>query len=149
MATANQGRPAGVFDREIDLGGRADRRGRRQAAERPEVYLRLVANPFLAVLGGVAWYAAMRGVLAVRRFDLFVPTLAALVLIPLLLEYHCLDCGATGRLYRASRHGCDRVVRRRQAGRPRRFRGPTVASQTVLWLAAFAVAWVALRVALG
>ncbi len=55
-------------------------------------------------------------------------------LVGYLLQYHCLDCGATGRLFRWKWHACPSVRARQQTGRPRRFRGPNPVLQTVLWV---------------
>ncbi len=61
------------------------------------------------------------------------PTLAAVVLVVFLLQYHCLDCGATGRLTRWRDHLCGPVRLRSQAGGPLRVRGLSPVAQTVLW----------------
>jgi hypothetical protein len=108
----------------------------------PEAYLRLVANPFLGICGFLAWIGLV--ILFGRHwFDdpargLYTP-LALLALgvlpfaLPLLFHYHCLDCGATGRLTRWRSHVCPASSERRRYGRPRRLRGPTPPTQVVLW----------------
>jgi hypothetical protein len=107
----------------------------------PEAYLRLMANPFLGCFGLVAWAAL--AVMLLRLASDIQGSLAPLVvmgmlllLIPLprLFQYHCLDCGATGRLSRWRQHLCARSAERRRAGRPRRLAGPTPPTQVVLWL---------------
>ncbi|GAC1448465.1 MAG: hypothetical protein NVSMB9_31660 [Isosphaeraceae bacterium] len=138
MSTANP-RPAlstelgtDVHDRDLDA-PRLRRVRRRRGLAREQTYQRLIANPFLAMLALIAWYVGCREVLSWHRLDLFLLALSCLFLIPLLLQYHCLDCGATGRLTRWRRHECARVRERRNAGKPRRFQGPSPVKQSVIW----------------
>ncbi len=96
-------------------------------------YQRLIANPFLAVgvlLGafGLIVNAVHRGNLA-----LFSGAFGLLLSTPLFLQYHCLDCGCTGHVARASRHACEIVDLRLLSGHSRTVRGPTPANQTKLW----------------
>lgn len=105
-----------------------------EQAEVPERYQRLVANPFLAIFGGVAWVSLLRWISLTRRGDLLFPALCSGLLLVLYLQYHCLDCGGTGHLLRWRRHDCLRVRLRRELNRPRRFRGPTPGVQTFLWV---------------
>ncbi len=105
----------------------------------PEAYLRLVANPFLGVLGLLAWLVAgywivVRGVAGLLTPIAIVLLLACLALIPGRFQYHCLDCGRTGRLSDWRRHLCRRVAERRLDGQARRFHGPPPSVQVVLWL---------------
>lgn len=100
----------------------------------PQEYQRLVANPFLAVLYLIASMAAIRFVVLVKNLFLFLAVVASLGLSFLLFQYHCLDCGRTGWLFRWRRHACERVVERQSTGRVRRFRGPTPILQTILWV---------------
>jgi hypothetical protein len=99
----------------------------------PQEYQRLVANPFLAVLGLIVWVVAMRQALALRNLAVVLLTLLGLVALGYLLQYHCLDCGATGLLSRWKSHACERVRARQQFDQVRRFRGPNPVFQTVLW----------------
>jgi hypothetical protein len=105
----------------------------------PEAYLRLVANPFLALLYLVAWLVALYESV-IEGFGwpltpmLVVSLLAGLGLVPFLMEYHCLDCGRTGRLTRWQKHLCPHSLARREAGRRRRLRGPSPPVQVALWL---------------
>ncbi len=96
-------------------------------------YQRLVANPFLAILGILAWYALFRHVVQSRRLDLFFPALGSLGLIYFLFQYHCLDCGATGWLARWRNHACTRAMQRKLSGAPPRYRTLTPVAQTMLW----------------
>jgi hypothetical protein len=97
----------------------------------------LVANPFLGLVGLVAWFAAVRTWVFNETPSLSTIVLcglgAVLVVRPL-FQYHCLDCGRTGRLTRWREHACERVIARYLAGRPRRLRGPTPGVQTFLWI---------------
>jgi hypothetical protein len=109
----------------------------------PEYYLRLIANPFLAILAFLAWLGAL---VWLCHLDLdreligpMVPIIAVVFLFGLwkigsLFQYHCLDCGKTGRMSRWREHVCVPSALRRQAGRVRRFRGPSLFVQVVLWL---------------
>jgi hypothetical protein len=105
----------------------------------PGPYHRVVANPFLGLLGVLAWIAILRrlffqGVAGPLDLVLAVLVLAGGLGLPRLFHYHCLDCGKTGSLRLWKRHICPRVAERHFAGRPRRFRGPPPSVQVVLWL---------------
>jgi hypothetical protein len=96
-------------------------------------YQRLVANPFLAVL---AWLVAF-GLLSesMKRQNLagFMTGIILLFVAFFFLQFHCLDCGATGWLLRSWAHACPAVVTRRQSRLVRRFRGPGLKLQLVAW----------------
>ncbi|MDB5350414.1 MAG: hypothetical protein JWN86_1661 [Planctomycetota bacterium] len=119
----------------------------------PEVYLRVVANPFLGFLYLVVWLVALyhssfgefAGPLTPM---LLVMMTASLALLPNFMQFHCLDCGGTGRFLRWRKHVCQRAMERRDSGRPRRFRGPSPPLQVVLWLWAL-VAFAMMLNALG
>ena len=105
----------------------------------PEAYLRLIANPFLGLLYLVTWliflYKAVIGEFAGPLTPMLVVVLVtALGLVPYFMQYHCLDCGATGRLLRWRKHLCHRALARKESGQRRRIRGPTPPLQIVLWL---------------
>ena len=103
-------------------------------------YQRLLANPFLAALGLAAWAGLTRYAVRSRQLPVFLAALVLLGVCPFLLQFHCRDCGRTGRLRRWRGHACGGVVRRVVGGRPRRFRGPNPYTQTVLWVYAAAAA---------
>ena len=114
----------------------------------PEMFLRLVANPFLGVFALMVWFGLMylivRGVAGAFSTLALLLGLATLALLPRFLHYHCLDCGRTGLLTEWKRHVCPSVVARRFEGRARRWHGPTPTVQVLLWLwflAAVLVAW--------
>ncbi|MCA1684517.1 MAG: hypothetical protein LC745_00730 [Planctomycetia bacterium] len=130
----------GIHDREFDLPGQGPRPPRNYAPHQDDQ--RLLANPFLAVLGMIAWYEAIRRVVQARRLDLFFPVLASLVMVIYLFQFHCLDCGATDRLSRWRDHACGPVRLRANAGFSRPVHAMTPVSQTVLWFYVLAVSTV-------
>ena len=101
----------------------------------PELYLRVLANPFLGFAGLVGWLLAARWAVGLLRKspELIGPLspilvalfLAALALIPGLFHVHCLDCGATLRMSRWRWHACATSALRRVSGRTRWLRGPS------------------------
>jgi hypothetical protein len=109
----------------------------------PEDYLRILANPFLAFCGFALWLKALIALLGQKtNRDLYGPLapiiaivfLAALWGLRSLLQYHCLDCGATGRYVNWREHECLRSLERRYMGAYRRWRGPSPFIQLILWL---------------
>jgi catechol 2,3-dioxygenase-like lactoylglutathione lyase family enzyme len=120
-----------VFDRDLDPQPRRSLDPRRVSIG---PYQRLIVNPFLAVLLFVIIIALGRMAFRTDTLGLF-PFLVLLIVVDVfLVQYHCLDCGATGWLVRYRRHGCATVVTRFQRGEMRRFRGPGVRSQLAMWL---------------
>jgi hypothetical protein len=112
--------------------------------EPPEMYLRVIANPFLGLFALLVWLAALYALVAWGVAGLLTPIalillIASLGLLPGCFQYHCLDCGATGPLRRWKRHVCPRVAERRFSGLGRRWRGPPPAVQVILWLWLFAM----------
>ena len=106
--------------------------------DEPESYLRLIANPFLACSYIVLWLimlheAVVGGFAGPLSPILVVILIAGLGLVPMLVQYHCLDCGGSGRMTRWRKHICYVSVARRDVGRRRRFRGPTPPIQVLLW----------------
>ncbi len=104
-------------------------------------YQRLLVNPFLAVIALMLVLAVANALWRASGSNLAGPViwagiLAALLLTALLsLQYHCLDCGATGWFRRWRRHACPRVVERWQtpfSAASRLFPNPN--TQLVLWL---------------
>ncbi len=108
-------------------------------------YQRLVVNPFLALLALIGWVALMRFGYRERILLAFLLAQVLPVVALFVVQYHCLDCGATGRLSRWKDHACESVLARQLAGRPRRFRGPNPRSQMLFWIyGLMALAWYAL-----
>lgn len=135
------------LDRDFDFDSTIQARDA-QVDHSPELYLRVVANPFLGLSAFLVWLAAMKAVILDGVAGLLAP-IAVLVLLPCLalipgrFQYHCLDCGRTGKLSQWSRHVCPRVVERRLEGRVRRVRGPSPTVQVILWL------WLLMALAVG
>lgn len=100
----------------------------------PYTYQRLVVNPLLSLLALIGWVALMRFGYRERFLTAFLLAQVLPVLAFFAVQYHCLDCGATGPLSRWKVHACESVVTRQHAGRPRRFRGPNPRSQLLLWI---------------
>jgi hypothetical protein len=138
MATAN-GPPAdspearGLRDPDLDLptGHSVRRRQRRHGTY--QGYQRLVANPFLALLATIAWFFLIVQIVKSKQLVLFWPALVSVVLVVFLFQFHCLDCGTTGRLTRWRDHACEPVRLRYEAGFSRRVRFPNPVVQTVFW----------------
>jgi hypothetical protein len=99
----------------------------------PEEYQRLVANPFLAVFVLLVGLAIVLGVLEFLGPVAIGLALLGVVPVGLLLQYHCLDCGRTGHLFRWKSHACDRVQMRQASDQVRRFRGPNPTYQAMIW----------------
>jgi hypothetical protein len=99
----------------------------------PQEFQRLVANPFLALFWLIILFPIFRQALEWKSLPLLGVALLGLFVAGYFLQYHCLDCGATGRLFKWKEHACPSVVARQQAGRVRRFRGPNPVLQTILW----------------
>jgi len=111
----------------------------------PREFQRLVLNPFLFVLALLAWFALTRFALYQKQFSTLLVAQTFLVAAYFLIQFHCLDCGATSRLSRWERHACERVVARQLADRPRRFRWPNPMIQLTLWFyVLLAVFWLAI-----
>ncbi|GIW88585.1 MAG: hypothetical protein KatS3mg108_2909 [Isosphaeraceae bacterium] len=105
-----------------------------------ESYLRLVANPFLAIAVVLLtlWSLRLIGRLPWAGGSKFALGVAVLMIGFVLglrgLRYHCLDCGGSGRLTRWRSHLCPAVAERRLSGQARRWRGPTPGLQLLLIL---------------
>jgi len=120
-----------VFDPDLDVS--RPRRVRRTVEPIGECQ-RLIANPFLAVLCWVAVFFVIRQGLRMHSLPLFLGGLGLLFVPILLVQYHCLDCGATGWLFRSRSHACPVVVARHQNPGAWRRRGPRVETQIILWV---------------
>jgi hypothetical protein len=129
-------------DPEFDRPSRPD--GRKPPLDEVRFYQRLVVNPFLAVLTLFVTLVLISASATTTGAGLSrttrwagLSTLAAIVgsvLSMLALQYHCLDCGATGWYHRWRRHACDRVVDRwRTPYSAASHFFPTARTQLVLW----------------
>jgi hypothetical protein len=105
-----------------------------------EDFVRLIANPFLALFAILAFVLGVRLMLGFRGgsgsvvAETLAGTLALILVMPDLIQVHCLDCGRTSRIRRWRDHLCPAVAIRIRAGRRRRLRGPRPWMQVVLWL---------------
>ena len=128
-----------TYDHDLDLPPRPSPRARRgkPLAQSPreslELYQRLVANPVLAVISGVVVVALLRAALVTKSLALFLIGSALLSFTLLLLQFHCLDCGATGWLIRSRWHACPAVVARWRSRLLPQFRGPGLSVQLQMW----------------
>jgi hypothetical protein len=116
-----------TFDPDLDV------QPRRHAREPLEPYQRLVANPFLAVLAWIFIAALVDAAVRSQNLPLFLTAIGLLFVAFFLLQFHCLDCGATGWVLRYRKHACPPVVARWQSRTVRRFHGPSMKSQLVGW----------------
>jgi hypothetical protein len=121
---------AGRFDRDFDSNGGRPARNREQSLD---VHQRIVVNPFLTVLGWVAVSGLIYKSIQIKSMPLFLAGNGLMFFACVLLQFHCLDCGATGWLLRYRSHACPSVVLRSQNLAVRRFRGPGVKAQIVAW----------------
>ncbi len=133
----------GTFDADLD----AQTRRPAVVGDEPLTdYQRLIANPFLAVLGWLLASIVVRIAIVQRNSALFLAGLAGGVIALLLIQVHCLDCGTTVWLIVARRHACAAIAARRLAGWQRRRRGPGVKVQLAAWFVVlgtvFLVGWI-------
>jgi hypothetical protein len=120
-----------IFDRELD-----PQPHRPAGPQRDTVvpFQRLVVNPFLAVLVFIIIVWLWSEGLKWQSPALFQLGVGLLIVDVFLVQFHCLDCGATGWLLRYRRHACPTVLARWGRSEWRRFRGPGVRLQLASWL---------------
>ena len=120
----------GTFDPDLDAPPR------RQAfvpADPVDKYQRLVANPFLMVLAWIVLAGLIRGVAPGQELAGLGAGIVVFMMSLLLIQFHCLDCGATGCLLRRHHHVCPKVMIRWQNHIVRRFHGPGLGLQLFGW----------------
>ncbi|HEX3449846.1 MAG TPA: hypothetical protein VHS97_16450 [Isosphaeraceae bacterium] len=122
---------SGIFDHDLDA---QPRRRIPTREDPPYEYQRLVVNPFLTVLIWIIFSGLHRGIEPRLTAAVFVAVLVVFVLGLFLVQFHCLDCGATGWLVRYQRHACPKVVARWRSRVVRRFHGPRLRIQLIAWL---------------
>jgi len=120
----------GTFDRDVDF--QPGRQPRVPIELLPE-YQRIVVNPLLGVLAWMAMTALLSAGVRSRSLTLFLIGLSLLFVGFFLPQFHCLDCGATGWLFRYRSHACPKVVARYQDREAGRFGVPNVATQITIW----------------
>jgi hypothetical protein len=128
----------GTFDPDLDLQPRFTS----DSAEPIDTYQRLVANPFLALFGWLAGVGLLREALRRANLPLFLIAIAVFIASVFLLQFHCLDCGATRWLPRYQRHACPAVLARQANARRRRFRGPGLKTQLIGWFVVMSIVFV-------
>jgi hypothetical protein len=101
-----------MFDRDLDT----PRRRAPRISWIPWGYQRLVVNPSLSALGWIAASALLHASLRSHNLALGMVSLVCFALPIALVQYHCLDCGATGWLREARGHACRRVFERQSDG---------------------------------
>jgi hypothetical protein len=119
-----------TYDPDVDL----HPQGASNLAGPIDPYRRLVANPLLAVAACVAAIFFIRISLEHRALPLFLTSIGLLFGAFFFVQFHCLDCGATGWLLTARRHACPPLVARWREGRPGRWRFPGLRIQMIVWL---------------
>jgi|GEM_PF-1502113 len=96
--------------------------------------LRLIANPFLAVATLLLWGVVFRLAYLAKNFTFLILLLFLLPVPSLLLQFHCLDCGKTGSLFRWKSHACGPTIARSlMTGKRPWLRLPTPTLQIIVW----------------
>jgi hypothetical protein len=126
----------GLHDPEIDLSGSRPLRASEatEPIEPIDAYQRLVANPLLAVAMAVLAVLLLRLSLRWDNLYLFLGSIGLLVGCLPLIQFHCLDCGATGWLLSRRRHRCLSAVARWRSGQMDRWRPPAMTTQLAIWM---------------
>jgi hypothetical protein len=109
--------------------------GRKPPPDVVRFYQRLVVNPFLSALTLFLVLVASYRLGEESRAE-WAPLAAIVGSIgaAMVLQYHCLDCGATGSYHRWRRHACARVVERwRTPYSAASLLFPAPGTQLVLW----------------
>jgi hypothetical protein len=108
-----------------------------------------VANPFLAVLAWVVAFGLLSESVRIPNLAGFMTAVTLLFVAFFLLQFHCLDCGATGWLLRSWAHACPAVVARSQSQRVSPFRRPGLGPQLFAWFIVITAAFILGVVILG
>ncbi len=120
----------GIFDRDLD---NQPRRRILTPGDAPYEYQRIVVNPFLTVLVWIIFLGLVRYVVSRQNAAGLAADILVFLLALFLMQFHCLDCGATGWLAYYQRHACTKVLERWQRRVVRRFHGPGIRLQLVGW----------------
>ena len=103
-------------------------------------YQRVIVNPLLAILGWLLAIVLIRYSTSSHNLALYLTAILWLFVPFVLVQFHCLDCRATGWLLRVRRHACPSVVARWVSKESLRGRWPTITVQIHCWIyALFAV----------
>jgi hypothetical protein len=101
--------------------------------EEIQPYYRLIANPFLLILGWLVAAGVCRLAFAWRRPAVALAGVGIFVASCVLLQFHCFDCGKTDFLHRRRGHRCEGVWARWQSGSMGRWLLPRLELQLVMW----------------
>jgi hypothetical protein len=137
-----------TFDPDLDT-PRVRARPRNAFGEKVSEYHRLIANPLPAVLGLVGAWAVLHYSLRSRNLPAFVIALILIGLCPLLIQYHCLDCGLTDFAVRSRRHACEATRRRWLLGETSARTPPRLRSQIKAWVWSLFVALLLYAILVG
>src|SRR5262245_26919311 len=129
-AVETESRPP-LFDRELDIPVRPQPR---LSIDDLYGHQRLIVNPCLSVLGWILAIALLRNGIAGKHLGVCLFAILWIFVPALLIQYHCLDCGATGSYFRAKRHCCPGVVERYFTALGKRSFVPSVKAQLLIWL---------------
>ncbi len=98
----------------------------------PRDYQRLVVNPFLAVFVLVLLPKLFRWLIeSVSLAPVALLLTVPLLLLPRLIQFHCLDCGQTASYHRSKDHACHQVLNRYHQDRETKF--PHAWLQLIIW----------------
>ena len=101
------------------------------------------------VLSWVAAIGLVRASVEQKNLALLMTAVILFFIAFFFLQFHCLDCGATGWLLRSWAHACPAVVARRRSQAVRRFRGPGLKLQLAAWFIFLTAAFILGAVGLG
>jgi hypothetical protein len=104
-----------LYDRDLDLPRQPAPTLSEQDIGRAQ---RVVVNPMLAILGGLLGLVVIRYALRYGEPGFFWISVLVFLISGCLIQFHCLDCGATGWLSTARRHACPSVISRSADVRP-------------------------------
>ena len=137
----------GIFDHDLDA--QPPRRRNANPPDPPYEYQRLVVNPFLTILAWIIFLGLLCSVVPSQDVAGLAADIVVFGLALLLIQFHCLDCGATGWLVRWQRHACPKVLARWQSRIIRRFHGPRLRIQLIAWFILVFAALLLGMIALG
>jgi len=103
-------------------------------------FQRFIVNPLIAIVALVGVWALFRYSLQVRNLPLFLLSLVLVVICPLLIQFHCLDCGRVDFAIRARRHACVHIARRMRLDEDPPFPALSIRFQVTLWTVAIIIA---------
>jgi hypothetical protein len=97
-------------------------------------YQRVIVNPLLAILGWSLAMVLIRYSTRSHNLALYLSAILWLFVPFVLIQFHCLDCRATGWLLRVRRHACPAVVARWISKESLRGRWPSITVQIHCWI---------------